>query len=54
MPMQSLLGNNHRLPLFHMDKCFILIEEIKEVNNEVSIGYMINKNLILTNYLENK
>ena len=31
IPMQSLLGGNHRLPLFHMAKSFIWIEEEKNV-----------------------
>ena len=29
MPMLSLLGGNHCLPLFHMDKRFICINEKK-------------------------
>ena len=40
--MQSLLGNNHRLPLFHISKSFIWLEESKERINEFFIGYMIN------------
>ena len=40
--MQSLLGNNIRLLLFHMDKSFIWIEETKERINNFFIGYMIN------------
>ena len=31
MTMLSLLGDNHRLPLFHMAKRFIWINEIKNV-----------------------
>ena len=45
MPMLSLLGNNHRLPLFHMAKLFIWIEEKNERINDFSIGYMINPKL---------
>ena len=45
MNMQSLLGSNHRLPLFHMDKGFIWLEETKEHINEFSIGYMVNTTL---------
>ena len=41
MNMQSLLGTNHLLPLFHMAKRFIWLEEIKERIKEFSIGYMI-------------
>ena len=40
MPLHSLLGKNHRLPLFHMTTSFIWIEETKERINEFSIGYM--------------
>ena len=43
--MQSLLGDNHHLPLFHMAKSFIWIEETKERINEFLIGYMINPTL---------
>ena len=31
IPMFSLLGGNHRLPLFHMSKHFIWINEIKNL-----------------------
>ena len=45
MPMLSLLGENHRLPLFHTDKHFIWINETKQRINEFKTGYMINQNL---------
>ena len=45
MPMQSLLGTNHRQHLFHMAKSFIYIKETKEPINEFSIGYIINPTL---------
>ena len=45
MPMVSLLGANHRLPLFHMAKCFIWINETKQRINEFTIRYMINPGL---------
>ena len=45
MPMLPLLGENHRLPLFHMDKRFIWLNEIKQRINEFTIGYMINTGL---------
>ena len=45
MLMQSLLGDNHRLPLFHMAKSFIWVEETKEHIKEFMIGYMINPTL---------
>ena len=40
--MQSLLGDNHRLPLFNMAKSFIWLEEAKKLINEFQIGYMTN------------
>ena len=39
--MQSLLGDNNRLPLFNIAKMFICIEETKERIKELSIRYMI-------------
>ena len=42
MPMLSLLGAYHPLPLLHMAKSFIWIEETRECINEFSIGYMID------------
>ena len=45
MPMQSLLGANNCLPLFHMAKSFIWIGETKEFFNDFLIGYMINPTL---------
>ena len=45
MPMLSLLGGNHCLPLFHMAKRFIWINETKQLINEFRIGYMINTGL---------
>ena len=44
-PMQSLLGDNHRLTLFCMAKIFIWIEETKERINDLFIGNMINPTL---------
>ena len=45
MPMLSLFGANHHLPLFHMDKRFIWINETKKRINEFTVGYMINTGL---------
>ena len=45
MPMLSLLGTNHRLPLFHMAKHLIWINETKKRINEFEIIYMINPSL---------
>ena len=45
MHILSLLGDNHRLPLFYMDKRFIWINETKQRIIEFTIGYMINPGL---------
>ena len=45
MPKLTLLGDNNSLPLLHMGKSFIWIEETKERINEFEIGYTINPNL---------
>ena len=44
-PMLSLLGVNNCLPLFHMAKRFIWLNEKKKRMNEFTIGYMINPGL---------
>ena len=45
MDVKSLVGTNHRLPLSHMDKSYIWLEETNQRINEFSIGYMMNPNL---------
>ena len=45
MHIQSLLGTNHLLPLSHMAKSYIWLEEKNQRINEFSIGYMMNPNL---------
>ena len=45
MPMLSLLGANSRLPLFHLAKTSICLNETKKCLNEFMIGYMINPGL---------
>ena len=45
MDIQYLLGSNHRLPLSHMAKSYIWLEEKNQRINELSIGYMMNQNL---------
>ena len=45
MPILSLLGANHRLPLFHLAKRFIWLNETKKPINEFKIGYTINSGL---------
>ena len=43
--IHSLLGTNNCLPLSHMAKSYIWIEEINQRINEFSIGYMMNPDL---------
>ena len=45
MPIFSLLGENHRLPFFHMARRFIWNNGTKRRINEFTIGYMINPSL---------
>ena len=45
MYIQSMLGTNCRLPLSHMDKSCIWLEETNKLVNELSIGYMVNPSL---------
>ena len=45
MRIPFLLGTNNCLPLSHMDKSYIWIEETNQRINEFSIGYMMNPNL---------
>ena len=45
MDIKYLLGTNHRLPLSHMAKSYIWIEETNQRINEFSIGYMMNQNV---------
>ena len=52
MNIQYLLGTNHRLPLSHMVKSYIWIEETNECINEFSIGYMINPTLSINKYFK--
>ena len=50
MPIKSLFGANHRLPVLHMAKMFLWLEETKERINEFSIIYMINSTLNIKNH----
>ena len=45
MDIQYLLGTNHRLPLSHLAKIYIWLEEINQRINEFSIVHMMNPNL---------
>ena len=49
MPMSYLLGANHCLPLSHMAKSFIWINETIKNINEFTVGYMINLSLNVKN-----
>ena len=52
MHIQSLLGTNHHLPLSHMAKSYIWLEETNEGTNKFSIGNTINPNLIIHKYFK--
>ena len=43
--MQSMLGANFCMPLLHMSKSYIWLEETNQRINEFSIGYMMNPTL---------
>ena len=45
LDMQSLLGTNFRMPLLHMSKSYIWLEETNQRINEFYIGYMLNPTL---------
>ena len=45
LDIQSMIGTNFRMPLLHMSKSYIWIEEKNKCINEFSIGYMMNPNL---------
>ena len=42
LDMQSMLGANCRMPLLHMSKSYIWLEETNQLINDFSIGYMMN------------
>ena len=43
--MQSLLGTNFRMPLLHISRSYIWLEETNQRINEFFIGYIMNPNL---------
>ena len=43
--MWSMLGANCRMPLLHMSKSYIWLQETNQRINELSIGYMMNPTL---------
>ena len=43
--MQSMLVDNGRMPLLHMYKSYIWLEETNQRINEFSIGYIMNPTL---------
>ena len=45
LSMESMLGANCRMPLLHMSKSYICIEETSKHINEFSFGYMLNTTL---------
>ena len=54
IPIQSLLGDNHCIPLFPIARSFNFLGETKGRINEFSIGYMINTTFYIQNHSEDK
>ena len=54
MDIQYMLGTNHLLPLSHMDKSYIWLEDINQRMNQFSIGYMMNPNLSMNKAFKQK
>ena len=52
MDIQYLLGSNHRLPLSHMAKSYIWLEETNQLITEFSVGYMIDSSFSLNKYFK--
>ena len=50
--MQSLLGINRHMPLLHIAKSYIWLEETNQRINELSIEYMMNPNLHKKKYFK--
>ena len=50
LDMPSMLGANCRIPLLHMSKSYIWLEETNQRINEFSIGYTMNPNLNTNKY----
>ena len=50
--MQSMFGANFRMPLLHMSKIYIWLEEKNQRINDFSIGYMMNTTLYKNRYFE--
>ena len=48
-----LVANCH-MPLLHMSKSYIWIEETNQLINEFSVGYMINPNLYRNRYFKDQ
>ena len=45
MDVQYLYGTNHSMPLSHLDKSYIWLEEKNQLINEFSTGYIMSPNL---------
>ena len=52
MDIQSMLGTNHCLPLSHISKSYICLEETNQRIYELSIGYMMNLNFSMKRFSE--
>ena len=54
LSMESMLRANCRIPLLHMSKSYIWIEEKSQRINEFSFGYMFNPTLYTNKFLKSK
>ena len=45
IPLLTLLGVNHLLPIFHKSKTFVYINNTEKRMNKFEIGYIINPKL---------
>ena len=52
--MQSMLGDNCRMPLLHLSERYIWFEETNKHINELSIGYMMNPTLYKNRFLKDQ
>ena len=54
LDMQSMLGTNCHMPLLHMSKSYICLEETNQRINEFSIGYTTNPTLFRNRAFKDK
>ena len=52
LDMQSMLGTNWCMPLLHISKSYIWLEETNQRTNEFYIGYMMNPSFDKNKYFK--